>query len=117
MAQCEKMLYAQEKHGVNSEAVLQCVLEQLRAWRGEYRGRLVLWVLNADFDEDDVEDHASLYQELLAEGQQHVWYVRMSPTLTHPYNAEPPPVTAHYFDHWQVVESGRLWSSKEAGTR
>ena len=117
MAQCEKMLYSQEKHGVNCEAILQGVLEQLRAWREAYRGRQVLWVLSADFDEDDVEDHASLYQELLAEGQQHVWYVRMSPPLTHPYNAEPPPVTAHYFDHWQVVESGRLWSSKEAETR
>jgi hypothetical protein len=116
-AEVARLLYAQERGGVNSEAVLQGVLEQLRAWRGEYRGRQVLWVLSEDFDRDDFREHASLYQALQAEGEQQVWYVRVGPVPSQPHSAEPPPITARYFGRWQVVESGRLWSNEKAGTR
>jgi hypothetical protein len=114
-AEVGRLLYAQERRGVNSEAVLRGVLEQLRAWREDYRGRQVLWVLSEDFDWDDAEAHASLYQALQAEGEQQVWYVRVGPVSSHPHRADPPPVTARYFGRWQIVESGCLWSDKGAG--
>jgi hypothetical protein len=109
------LLYAQEQGGVNSQAVLRGVLEHLRSWRDNYRGRHVLWVLSSDFDCDNAQSHASLYQALQAEGEQQVWYVRMGPLPSQPQRAEPSPVTAHYFGHWEVVESGRLWSYEKAG--
>jgi hypothetical protein len=111
------LLYAQERGGVNSEVVLRGVLEQLRVWREDYRRRLVLWVLSEDFDRDDAQEHASLYQALQTEGEQQVWYVRVGPVPSQSHRVEHPPVTARYFGRWQVVESGRLWSSEKAGMR
>ena len=114
-AEIGRLLYAQERGSAESEAVLQGVLEQLRAWRNEYRGRQVLWVLSEDFDRDDVEEHAALYQELRAEGEHQVWYVRVGPVSVQQHRTDLAPATARYFGRWQIVESGRLWSSKKAG--
>jgi hypothetical protein len=116
-AEVGRLLYAQEREGVKSEAVLQGVLEQLRSWRDDYRGRQVLWVLSADFDRDDAQEHASLYQALRAECEQQVWYVRVGPVPAQMHSVEPPPVTARYFGRWQIVESGRLWGNEKAGTQ
>jgi hypothetical protein len=115
-AEIGRLLYAQERGSVNSLTVLRGVLEQLRAWREDYRGRHVLWVLSPDFDRDDVQEHEALYQALQAEGEQQVWYVRVGPVPSQPHHVELSPSTAHYFGRWQVVESGRLWSNEEAGT-
>ncbi|HEY4384498.1 MAG TPA: hypothetical protein VGN34_08515, partial [Ktedonobacteraceae bacterium] len=83
----------------------------------DYRGRQVLWVLSADFDRDDAQEHASLYQALRAECEQQVWYVRVGPVPAQMHSVEPPPVTARYFGRWQIVESGRLWGNEKAGTQ
>jgi hypothetical protein len=115
-AEVGRLLYAQERGGVKSEVVLRGVLEQLRVWREDYRRRLVLWVLSEDFDRDDAQEHASLYQALQAEGEQQVWYVRVGPVPAQSHGAEPPPVTARHFGRWQIVESGRLWSNEKAIT-
>jgi hypothetical protein len=108
-----RVLYAQEKGSVNSEVVLQGVLDHLRTWRLEYRKRHVFWVLSEDFDRDTFQEHLAWYRALRAECQQQVWYVRVGSASSHLHSTERLPVTAHSFDRWQIVESGRLWDHKK----
>ena len=64
-----RLLYAQERGVVDSEAVLQGVLGQLRAWREDYRGRQVLWVLSENFDWDDARGACLMVSSVAGRGR------------------------------------------------
>ncbi len=114
-AEVGRLLYAQEPGGVNSEVVLRSVLEQLRAWRSDYHGQQVLWVLSENFDQDEAHEHGSWYQALQAEGEQQVWYIHVG--ASQPQSIQPPPVTARYFGRWQIIDSSCLWNNSKAGAQ
>jgi hypothetical protein len=103
-----RLLYHQEPVAADTTGALTGVLERLRAWHQSYRGRQVLWVLSEHFDADDAEDHAPLYQALATQGGQQAWYVRIGATN----GSRKPPVTARYFERWQLVESALLWQGE-----
>jgi hypothetical protein len=107
-----RVLYYQERAVANGAAVLTGVLAQLKAWRGSYSGRQVLWVLSEHFDADGVGQHGALYAALRAEAGQQAWYVRVGPVGGRG-QGQPPPATAHLFPRWQLLESGRLWTMAE----
>ena len=103
-----RVLYHQEKVRTDETAALSGVLRQLRAWREDYRGQEVLWVLGEHFDADGAGEHRELYRSLLAEAGQQAWFVQVGRR-----DGAKPPAAARWFERWQVVETEQLWESEE----
>lgn len=107
-----RLLYYRDTEWLEDAApILTTVLQQLHAWKGQYRSRHVFWVIQEHWDADSWTAHRALYESLRQSAQQHAWFVRIGSEHLR-FRPDGRPTAAPLFHRYQVVNNAMLLEGK-----
>src|SRR5262249_37611695 len=108
-AAVHRMLYYQDRGGLDSRAMLEGVIEQVRRLRGDYQRVEGVWVVDEHWDADSYLDHSVLYKQLQQLAHHSAWFARIGDKGRNGAK----PAAARWFPNHQIVYSAEMWAGRE----
>jgi hypothetical protein len=106
----QRVLYYRDDGWLKAEEMLKAVSKQLRAWKEQYQGIQVFWVVSEHWDADECVDHGELYQALRQQAGQQAWFIQVGKGS--PGGNGRCLAAAKEFHRYHSVYSELLWSEE-----
>ena len=111
----QQLLYYRDIGALDTQGMLEAVLQRVRGWSEEFRQITVYWIVSEHWDADGAEEHRSLYKALRQKARHEAWYI----AADHDVFGNARFANGGLFDRCHAMHTDQLWASplKRSGSR